>query len=204
MFLWQATDNLTINAGYANVSAEIDEFNCPVGAANCSTRSGLDVPFSPDTKYSIGVDYVQELSNMDILYNASYVYTDDQVANLPSNSGTFAPAWFLPDYALLNASVAFSFNDDAYRVTLIGKNLTDESFFTTYSGDNFRYQVPRDADRYFGVQFRASFLRAKLARCSERANIIFEFVSVCLGAYSAPFLLFRKRYFARKEFTYYI
>lgn len=155
--LWQATDNLVINAGFASIEAEIDKFNCPLDAENCSTRSGLDVPFSPDTKYSVGADYTQELSNMDVLYNMSYVYTDEQVSNLPNNDGTFSPAWFLPDYGMLNASVAFSFNDDQYRISLIAKNLTDESYFTTYSGDNFRYQVPRDADRYFGVQLRANF-----------------------------------------------
>lgn len=155
--LWQATDNLVINAGFASIDAEIDEFNCPIDVATCSTRSGLDVPFSPDTKYSVGADYTQELTDMNVLYNVSYVYTDEQVGNLPNNDGTFNPAWFLPDYGILNASVAFSFRDDQYRISLIGKNLTDESYFTTYSGDNFRYQVPRDADRYFGVQFRANF-----------------------------------------------
>ena len=48
-----------------------------------------------------------------------------------------------------NASVAFSFQEDKYRLTLIGKNLADESYVTTFSGDNFRYQIPRDAERYF-------------------------------------------------------
>jgi iron complex outermembrane receptor protein len=43
------------------------------------------------------------------------------------------------------------------RISLIAKNLTDESFVTAYSGDNFRYQIPRDADRHFGVQFRMRF-----------------------------------------------
>ncbi|MFD2167585.1 TonB-dependent receptor [Thalassotalea euphylliae] len=155
-FLWQATENLTLSGGVASVEAEIDEFFCPDGAA-CTDRSGLDVPFSPDLKYNLTADYVMEMDNMDILFNASYVYTDEQYGTLPNNNGEFNPAHLLPDYELLNASVAFSFDDDAYRVTLIGKNLTDESFFTTYSGDNFRYQVPRDADRVFGVQFRANF-----------------------------------------------
>lgn len=158
--LWQATDNLSISAGFASVSAEIDQFNCPVTVANCSDRSGLDIPFAPDLKYSLTAEYTQELDNMNIIYNGSYVYTDEQVTNLPSSNSQaapFNPAWFLPDYGLLNASVGFSFRDDMYRVTLIGKNLTDEQYFTTYSGDNFRYQVPRDADRYFGVQFRANF-----------------------------------------------
>lgn len=155
-FVWQASENLTLSGGVAKVDAEIDEFFCPVGE-NCTDRSGLDVPFSPDLKYSLATEYVTELDGMNIIWNASYVYTDEQVATLPSNTGEFSPAVLLPDYALLNASVAFSFNDDKYRFTLIGKNLTDEQFFTSYSGDGFRYQVPRDADRYFGVQFRSNF-----------------------------------------------
>jgi iron complex outermembrane receptor protein len=53
--------------------------------------------------------------------------------------------------------VGLSFKDDAFRVSLIAKNLTDESYVTTYSGDNFRYQIPRDAERYFGVSFKARF-----------------------------------------------
>lgn len=154
--LWQATDNLSITAGFASVDAEIEEFFCPIGET-CTDRSGLDVPFSPDLKYSATAEYVQELTNMDVIYNLSYVYTDEQVSTLPNNVGDFSPAAFLPDYGLLSGSVALSYNDDQYRVTFIGKNLTDEQFFTTFSGDGFRYQVPRDADRYFGVQFRASF-----------------------------------------------
>lgn len=155
-FVWQASNNLTISGGVAKVDAEIDEFFCPVGE-NCTDRSGLDVPFSPDLKYSLATEYVTELEGMNIIWNASYVYTDEQVATLPNNLGEFSPAVKLPDYTLLNASVAFSFDDDKYRFTLIGKNLTDEQFFTSYSGDGFRYQVPRDADRYFGVQFRSNF-----------------------------------------------
>jgi len=42
-------------------------------------------------------------------------------------------------------------------VTLIGKNLGDESFLTTGGADGFRYQIPRDAERYFGVAFKANF-----------------------------------------------
>ncbi len=155
-FVWQATDNLTLTGGFAKIDAEIDEFFCPVGES-CTERSGLEVPFSPNLKYSLTADYVTELASMDIFWNATYVYTDEQMATLPSNTGEFSPAVQLPDYALLNASVAFSFNDDEYRISLIAKNLTDEQYFTSYSGDGFRYQVPRDADRYFGAQFRMNF-----------------------------------------------
>jgi iron complex outermembrane receptor protein len=76
---------------------------------------------------------------------------------LPSNNGTTAPQALLPEYDIVNASVAWSFDEDKYRVTLIGKNLGDESYVTTFSGDGFRYQIPRDAQRYFGVSLRANF-----------------------------------------------
>ncbi len=92
-----------------------------------------------------------------MILDASFVHVDEQVAGLPANDGSVAPQAILPEYDILNASLAFSFNDDKYRLSLIGKNLGDESYVTTFSGDGFRYQIPRDAQRYFGISFRANF-----------------------------------------------
>jgi len=158
-FIWQATDNLKLSGGFASIDAEIDRFNCPrdVAPGVCTSRSGLDVPFSPDLKYTLNANYLLPLSSMDIIFNGSFVHTDEQVSTLPSNNGNENPAALLPDYDIVNASVAVSFSDDKYRLTLIGKNLGDESYVTTFSGDNFRYQIPRDAERYFGLSFRADF-----------------------------------------------
>ena len=161
--IWTPLDNLTVSGGFSAVDAEIDSFNCPVdpttgmAPTGCSDRSGLDVPFAPDLKFSVAGNYTWQVgSNMEAFVNASYVYTDDQQTVLPSNSGTFSPATTLPDYGILNANVGVSFNDDQFRVSLIGKNLTDEEFATTYSGDGFRYQIPREADRFFGINVRAN------------------------------------------------
>ncbi|MDP5031130.1 MAG: TonB-dependent receptor [Paraglaciecola sp.] len=155
--LWQVSESFTLSGGFASVDAEVDEFLCPVGSATCDGRSGADLPFSPDLKYSVVGEYTWELADMNVILNSSYVYTDEIFAGAPGATAQSNPEALLPDYGILNASLAFSFDDDAYRVTLIGKNLTDESFITTYSGDGFRYQIPRDADRYFGVQFKARF-----------------------------------------------
>lgn len=158
-FVWQPTENFQLSGGFASISAEIDRFNCPLGvpASSCTDRSGLDVPFSPDLKYTLSANYIYSTPNVDVIFDASFVHTDEQVANLPSNTGTTSPAELLPEYDIFDASVAFSFAEDRYRVTLIGKNLGDESYVTTFSGDGFRYQIPRDAERYFGVSFRANF-----------------------------------------------
>jgi iron complex outermembrane receptor protein len=156
-FMWQATDALTVTGGLSTVDAEVDQFLCPVGLDNCDGSSGDDLPFSPDLKYSVTSEYVWELDDMRIYLNGSYVYTDEIFAGAPGATPETNPEALLPDYGIFNASLAFSFNDDDYRISIIGKNLTDESYVTTYSGDNFRYQIPRDADRHFGVQLRAKF-----------------------------------------------
>ncbi len=156
-------DNVSIGGGFASVDATIDKFNCPVDPgtgqipAGCSTRSGLDVPFSPDLKVSLYGEWVVPMDNMDLLLNGSFVHTDEQYSDLPNTSGVFAPAALLPEYDIFNLTASLSFNDDQFRISLIGKNLGDESYVTTFSGDGFRYQVPRDAERYFGIGLKASF-----------------------------------------------
>jgi iron complex outermembrane receptor protein len=162
-FLWKPMDNISVGGGFAAVDATIDKFNCPLDAitglppAGCSERSGLDVPFSPDLKVSLYGEWVVPLNTMDFVLNGSYVHTDEQYSDLPGTDGTFNPAALLPSYDILNLTASLSFNDDQFRISLIGKNLGDESYATTFSGDGFRYQIPRDASRYFGVGLRASF-----------------------------------------------
>ena len=118
--------------------------------------SGAPLPFAPDTKYSLGGQWDFPLANGGRLQlNGSYVYTDEI---LSGNIGqTDEVPFLLPDYGILNASFGYYTPDDKLSVTLIGKNLTDESYATTYSGDGFRYQIPRGADRYWGVDFRVNF-----------------------------------------------
>lgn len=162
-FLWKPMDNVSIGGGFASVDATIDAFRCPLDPvtglppAGCSTRSGLDVPFSPDLKVSLYGEWLIPLNNMDLVFNGSFVHTDEQYADLPGTDGNFNPAALLPEYDIINLTASLSFNDDQFRISLIGKNLGDESYVTTFSGDGFRYQVPRDADRYFGIGLRASF-----------------------------------------------
>ena len=161
--IWSPLDNLSIRGAASLNNAEIEEFNCPLDPttgqppANCTSRSGLDLFFSPDFNYSIGFDYDIDLEgDFDMFVNGSFSHVDEQNSLLPGNNGTFSPNSLLPGYNALNLNIGASFYDDRFRVTLIGKNLTDESFVTTYSGDGFRYQIPRDADRYFGIAFRAN------------------------------------------------
>lgn len=143
-FAWQPTENLSLSGG--------------VAISNAETTLGDDLPFAPDEKYSLIANYDIPLDNgAAIVLNASYVFTDEQLSGNIGQNEESNPEVLLPDYEILNASVTYQAPDDQYRVSLIGKNLGDESYATTYSGDGFRYQIPRDADRYFGVNFRFNF-----------------------------------------------
>ncbi len=142
--LWQATENWMISFGAAVSEAE--------------ATTGDELPFAPDSKYSVGTEYVFPMdSGANWILNASYVYTDEKLSGNIGQDGSSNPEVLFPDYDILNASITYAAPDDSYRVALIGKNLTDESYATTYSGDGFRYQIPRDADRYFGVNFKYNF-----------------------------------------------
>jgi iron complex outermembrane receptor protein len=167
---WAVTDFLTLNASVAYNEAEIDRFNSPLDPTTGEPEfpggvfSGVDLLFSPDLNYTLGAD-VEFPINQDTNFflNTTFSHVDEQESFLPSgnpdpavNPFPLAPQGLLPSYDLLDLSFGVEFNEN-YRVTLIAKNLLDESFVTTNSGDVFRYQIPREADRYFGLNFRAAF-----------------------------------------------
>jgi iron complex outermembrane receptor protein len=144
-FIWAASDQLTFSGGFALSEAE-------------SVVGGDPLPFAPDTKVTFAGMYEMPLANgASIMINGNYVYTDEKLSGNIGQTSSSNPEVLLPDYSILNGSIGYHSEDDRLSVTLIGKNLTDESYATTYSGDGFRYQIPRDASRYFGVNFRVNF-----------------------------------------------
>ncbi len=141
-FLWSVSDQLLFSGG--------------VAISDAQSTTGAALPFAPDLKYALAGQYSIPLaSGASIEVNGNYVYTDEK---LSGNIGQEDEVPFLlPDYGILNASVGYHTEDDRMSISLIGKNLSDESYATTYAGDGFRYTIPRDAERYFGVNFRLNF-----------------------------------------------
>lgn len=138
-----ASDNLTISSAIAYADATTDR-----------PGKDVDLPFAPDLNYNIRADYV---INQNWSVNAAYIYTDEQLSGNIGQTEDTNPEVLLPDYDIINASVKYTSDDEKLEVSLVGKNLTDETYATTYSGDGFRYQIPRDAERYFGAVARLNF-----------------------------------------------
>lgn len=120
---------------------------------------------APKVKANLALSYTAPLTdrlNWHLNVNGSYqdeVFSNDREDSLE----------LLDARAILDASVAVSDRDGTHRLTLIAKNLTDEKYATQVissasvpssefpSGRALRYQIPREADRYFGLNYRVSF-----------------------------------------------
>ena len=158
-FLARPMDNLSLSGGIAYTDAKIDKFYTPPGRQP-TVRDGTQLPLAPEWKGSLAAEYRFELSSFDIVPSLVFAYTDDQYSDLNEPA-----ALLLPSYSTIDLSVAISDKSDRYRVTLVGRNLTDESYLALATAASAnptsagapRLQIPRDAERYFGVQFRASF-----------------------------------------------
>jgi len=168
--VWAINEYLTLTGSLAVNEAEIDAFNSPIDPTTGQPEfpggifSGEDLLFSPDFNYTLGLNFNYPVSESTWFFlSTTLSRIDEQESFLPGgnpdpavNPFPISPVGLLPDYTLWDMSLGLNFQD-TYQVTLIAKNLLDDSFVTTNSGDQFRFQIPREADRYFGVNFRADF-----------------------------------------------
>ncbi|OLU34418.1 TonB-dependent receptor [Pseudomonas sp. PA15(2017)] len=156
---FQVTHQFKLSGALAYTRARIDDFSCPANAAaNCDVN-GKPLPFSPDWKTYVRADYSIPLDNgLDIELSTDYAWQDQVQYSLDQNQNTVQGA-----YGIWNASIALADYSDGWRVALLAKNLTDKSYSNglAYSGyPNLNYasrSVPRDDQRYFGVQVRKDF-----------------------------------------------
>ena len=142
-------DGLNLRSSAAYADARVKQFN-PNPLTNApSAINGTQLPLAPKFVYTIGGDYTTDLGDAAVLYlNTDYRHTSRQFSDL-GNVGLIDP------YGMWNASIGVSDPDDKYRVTFHVRNITDESYVLLNIENGRRLQIPRDADRYFGVSLRA-------------------------------------------------
>ncbi|MDE1168325.1 MAG: TonB-dependent receptor [Pseudomonas sp.] len=154
-FAVQATQNLKFSGALAYTKARIDQFSCPAGAAASCNVNGKTLPFSPDWKTYVRADYDIPLDNgLDIELGTDYNWQSEVQYDISQNPDTKQGA-----YGIWNASIALADYSNGWRVSLQGKNLLDKSYSPLLaSGTGYIYRaVPRDDERYFGIQVRKDF-----------------------------------------------
>ena len=153
---------LTITGGAAWTDAHIDKFNPPTPRTlNDIVPDGTTLPFAPKFKGSLTVDYRLETgSGFDIGLNLQGNYQSKQILTLTPDP-VIRAASTIPGYGIVNAGISIMDPDDRYKVSFVVRNLFDQTYLvgmeTGGPSGAYRFHVPRDADRYFGVVGKVNF-----------------------------------------------
>jgi iron complex outermembrane receptor protein len=154
-FQAQPTDRFSLSGGLAYTDARIDEFFTPPGQTS-TVRAGSALPLSPLWKASLVGEWRIPLGSFELVPNVVLAYQDEQFSDLNEPAALRIPA-----YTTVDLSIALTDADERFRIALIGRNLTDEDVVALKTGGGPggvpRLQIPRDADRYFGIQARFNF-----------------------------------------------
>lgn len=122
------TEELTANFSYGMLDGEYDQFvtyNVFTGAPNDITDSAV-FPYSPDNKWSLGLNYADELEFGSFSASVDYSSIDDHYAfhNQPA-----ADLTRIEGYSVLNARISLKeVAGSQFSVSIWGKNITDEEY----------------------------------------------------------------------------
>lgn len=163
-FSWRPIARVTVSGGYAYDNAFIVSYLCAgqTGAALMSCRTVHDggmLPFAPKGKLTVTPSWLLPINGpVTARLNVTYDYTS--LTNFDIDQTPMARQ---PAYSLVSASLNLGFDEDKYKLSLIGRNLTNQ-FYTTFitptgngiaPGSYARLQIPRDATRYWGITVSA-------------------------------------------------
>jgi iron complex outermembrane receptor protein len=132
---FQASDNLTFTGMLGYIDAEIEEILS--GGVNIANQ--FVTQNTPELTAQLGATYTQELQNGgELLFNAAASYRDEYfLFNVPNPGFDAGTSAVFPDgglaldpdaYTTLDASVVWTLPDDRWRLSLHGRNLTDEEY----------------------------------------------------------------------------
>ncbi len=159
---YRPSRDLTISGGMAYTDAHIDKFNPPaVRTVNDIVPDGTRLPYAPRFKGSMAVDYrLHPSTAFDIGLGLQGNYQSSQDSILTPDP-VVRGAGFIKAYGIVNASIAVIDPDNKWKLTFVARNLLNQSYPATIIGGgpagSYRYQIPRDADRYFGVIGKISY-----------------------------------------------
>lgn len=167
--LYRPSDNFTLSGGLAYTDAKVDLFRLPAGAPiSDQIPSGTVLPFSPKFKSSLGANYTIRTGGIvDIELGAQGSYQSSQLSLLVANP-LIRENSRIKSYGLLDLSIALLGADDRYRISFLAKNVLDTSFAASIvdggplsagnaGSSSYRYIIPREADRYFGINAKVNF-----------------------------------------------
>lgn len=153
-FAFKPATRWEITGALANIHAQVRQFNCASNQVDC-VASGTQMPFSPKWRLSLGSSYALPLKDgKSIILSGNYRWQSRIQFQLPQNPDAVQGA-----YGILDASITLDDSLHNWRLALLGKNLGNRSYAANQLSqfDGIARFVPRDDQRYFGLQFRQDF-----------------------------------------------
>ncbi|QYE34762.1 TonB-dependent receptor [Polymorphobacter sp. PAMC 29334] len=164
--LYRPVRDLSVTGGLAYTDAHVDKFKIPAvapgAAAPAVIAPGTPLGFAPKWKGSLGADYRIRTDSLpvDFFVGAQGSFQSSELALFAADAvqrrlGTIGA------YGLVNLQAGITDHADKYKLTFQVRNLFDKAFAAAITnggpGGSYRYQIPRDADRYYGVTGRVNF-----------------------------------------------
>lgn len=128
--VWVPTDGLTLTANLGILDANYDSYLVVDGSGNTLDKSGFDLRRAPEMTLALGALYEHSLGNGDfVVTSLNYRWKDDYCV-AGNNKGIESHYGSNPacneSFGILDASL--SYESDNWRISLFGKNLTDEDY----------------------------------------------------------------------------
>jgi iron complex outermembrane receptor protein len=150
---------LDLNALYDDAS--VVSFPCPAGSPASCDINGKPLPFAPRYKLHAQGDYRRPLTSvLDVDIETDYNWQSSTQYQLSETPLTIQPA-----YGIWNASVAVLNPHDGWTLRVLVKNIANQPYSSYLATGNegstgvVRW-VPRDDQRYFGVNLHKGLDRA--------------------------------------------
>lgn len=159
---WRLGPDTTLSGGLAYTDAHVVNFYAAPGAAATSIiQPGTPLAYAPKWKGALSLDHrVRTDGWADLVFGASGNFQSSQLSLFTPNDvqrqfGT------IPAYGLVNIQAGLVSPTDKWRIVAQVRNLFDQAYAAAIinggPGGSYRYQIPRDAMRYFGISARYNF-----------------------------------------------
>ncbi len=159
--LYRPLRDLSISGGVAYTDAHVDAFLIPQGNNTGVIPTGTPLGFAPKWKGDLGADYrIRTGGKIDFSVGAQGSYQSSELSLFVANAVDRA-AGTIGAYGLVNLTAAVFDVKERYKLTFTVRNVADQHFAAAIANGgvlgSYRYQIPRDADRYYGVVGRVNF-----------------------------------------------
>ena len=159
---WRLGKHTTLNGGVALTDAQVDKFKvAPGAAATAVIPNGTPLGFAPTWKGALALDHRIVTGGFADIALGMTMNVQSKQLSLFAADAVQRRLGTIPGYALVNLQLALVDPADKWKLTFQVRNVFDTSYAAAIinggvSG-SYRYQIPRDADRYFGVTARVNF-----------------------------------------------